>query len=331
MHIYILTHTIPNPSSEPLAMAGESTRPSSKVSSKKPSSSSSATSASHRKSRWEPPTTTADHNLPKKAHSSPKPGPTTRSPAQPTPPPAAITGHGPIPDLGPLPPPAYGFHMLERRTIVLADGSVRSYFALPPDYQDFPPHRPVGPGPFPPVGPVSPAAGPNRHQDYWNSLGLDASAKRKYPDEEDKDRRRDGREGFSNQILHGEESRASKYSRIVGGYDNGNNISNHNLGILRSSGNGSGGDYPEGHKHLDVDKTELKKAFLRFAKTLNENTSQKKSYLEDGDRGRLPCIACGRFGTYWIWAFLKVPDFEMFLLVNRMSLRNSQNLRRIFF
>lgn len=184
--------------------------------------------------------------------------------------------------------------MLERRTIVLADGSVRSYFALPPDYQDFPPHRPVGPGPFPPVGRVSPAAGPNRHQDYWNSLGLDASAKRKYLDEEEKDRHRDGREGFSNQILHGEESRASKYSRIVGGYDNGNNISNHNLGIPRSSGNGGGGDYTVGHKHLDVDKTELKKAFLRFAKTLNENTSQKKSYLEDGDRGRLPCIACGR-------------------------------------
>nr|DAD43225.1 TPA_asm: hypothetical protein HUJ06_001455 [Nelumbo nucifera] len=34
--------------------------------------------------------------------------------------------------------------MLERRTIVLADGSVRSYFALPPDYQDFPtPIRPL--------------------------------------------------------------------------------------------------------------------------------------------------------------------------------------------
>ncbi|CAN4091326.1 unnamed protein product [Withania somnifera] len=38
----------------------------------------------------------------------------------------------------PPPLPLYGFHKLERRTIVLPDGSVRSYFAIPHDYQDFP-------------------------------------------------------------------------------------------------------------------------------------------------------------------------------------------------
>ncbi|KAJ4968622.1 hypothetical protein NE237_015323 [Protea cynaroides] len=129
----------------------------------------------------------------------------------------------PFPDpagIGPPPPPAYGFHMLERRTVALADGSVRSYFALPPDYQDFPPvdrrFLPLGPEPgslglgfnkhFPPGG-VSPEGGFRRdgnepfgrgggQSDYWNSSGFDGrvppegSLKRRYGDEDE----RDGRE-----------------------------------------------------------------------------------------------------------------------------------------
>lgn len=44
--------------------------------------------------------------------------------------------------------------MLERRTIVLADGSVRSYFALPLDYHEFnPPARSIDlAGRFLPMG-----------------------------------------------------------------------------------------------------------------------------------------------------------------------------------
>ena len=48
--------------------------------------------------------------------------------------------------------------------------------------------------------------------------------------------------------------------------------------------------------HQQVDQEKLKKAFLHFAKLINENANQKKSYLEDGKQGRLQCIACGRFG-----------------------------------
>uniref|UniRef100_A0A5B6Z536 XS domain-containing protein n=1 Tax=Davidia involucrata TaxID=16924 RepID=A0A5B6Z536_DAVIN len=226
-----------------------------KGSSNKPSSSS-----SHRKSRWEsgnnPPTDqktsgAGDSKTPSKSSSNPKDNPTpkpgpTPSPSHPKPPtdPVPHPGLGPtssgspfpFPDgLGPPPPPAYGFHMLERRTVVLADGSVRSYFALPPDYQDFAPMpRPVDPsgrllphglglaGPelgfdkrFPPVGPMSPEFRDrddpymrNRNQDYWNSLGLDGrggpmptplenSLKRKYGDEGERGRReeREGKDG----------------------------------------------------------------------------------------------------------------------------------------
>ncbi|XP_048333564.2 uncharacterized protein LOC107423170 isoform X2 [Ziziphus jujuba] len=228
-------------------MAGGSNHP--KGSSHKASSSFSA-SASHRKSRWESSTTTVaantknpsagDHKQPKsKNDPSPKSGPTP-SPAHSKPltdPPHHPGAAGPVPSpgavfpfmdpaaMGPPPPPAYGFHMLERRTIVLADGSVRSYFALPLDYQDLPPApppRPLDPaGRFLPVGPgglghhelgggfdrrLPPAGGPmspggfNTHQDYWNSLGLDGrghmegSMKRKFTEEEEKDLRRDEKE-----------------------------------------------------------------------------------------------------------------------------------------
>ncbi|KAJ6431431.1 hypothetical protein OIU84_018832 [Salix udensis] len=105
----------------------------------KPSSSS--TPAPHRKSRWEstssnsnnPPLPQSNQKLPK-PNPSPKPN-TGRSPKPATPTAGPIQPQQvppfPFPDLGPPPPPTYGFHMLERRTIMLADGSARSYLALP--------------------------------------------------------------------------------------------------------------------------------------------------------------------------------------------------------
>lgn len=240
--------------------------------------------------------------------------------------------------MGPPPPPAYGFHMLERRTIVLADGSVRSYFALPLDYQDFPRplesegrFLPVGPGGhghhelgggfdrrFPPGGPMSPG-GFNRHQDYWNSLGLDGrgnmegSMKRKFAKDEEKDLRRDEKEEFLKQrhqfmqYVHqnngfsavgpggrggdfitgtsGDESRASKYMRICDGYEN--------VGFRQTGGGSGSGNV--GLKRHEIDQNALKKAFLNFSKLINENTHQRKNYLEEGKLSRLQCIACGRF------------------------------------
>ncbi|GLT78509.1 hypothetical protein SLA2020_500410 [Shorea laevis] len=78
--------------------------------------------------------------------------------------------------------------MLERRTIVLYDGSVRSYFALPPDYQDFPSrpfdlgHRLHGLPDF-----SSPPLGFRDNRDFRNPSGHDGpgSMKRKYEEERD--------------------------------------------------------------------------------------------------------------------------------------------------
>ncbi|KAL5702283.1 hypothetical protein ACHQM5_027518 [Ranunculus cassubicifolius] len=178
----------------------------------------------HRKSRWESGNKPAGKNLnsdnnnrptsnkpsstgpsnpsPKPAGFFPPPGPPAPAgPAGMVPPYNDQSGGSslPFPDpsgLGPPPPPAYGFHMFDRRTIALADGSVRSYFALPHDYQDLPtigrgrfdgggggmPHFPPGGG-----GMMSPegfrrgeelygrggGGGGGGQNEYWNSLGLD--------------------------------------------------------------------------------------------------------------------------------------------------------------
>lgn len=48
---------------------------------------------------------------------------------------------------------------------------------------------------------------------------------------------------------------------------------------------------------VEVNHCQLKKAFLYFAKVINENEADKKKYLEDGNQGRLHCVACGRLAT----------------------------------
>ncbi|XP_057546944.1 uncharacterized protein LOC130825637 isoform X2 [Amaranthus tricolor] len=109
-----------------------------------------SSSSSVRKSRWESsssaaPTTTIKPPL---GTGDPKNKPsttdlTTRNSSDPKP------NLNPIPSLlpnsnspyseSPISSQNYGFHMLHSRTIHLADGTIRSYFALPPDYKDFPP------------------------------------------------------------------------------------------------------------------------------------------------------------------------------------------------
>ncbi|XP_058084407.1 protein SUPPRESSOR OF GENE SILENCING 3 [Magnolia sinica] len=176
------------------------------------------TPPSHRKSRWEAnnpqqppdskPSSSSSHPT---VHSSPLPPPAAAGPSSDPPvpislPPPGPTAPFPLPDPGPPPPPppSYGFHMLERRTIVLADGSVRSYFALPPDDIVFSQSAPLRP-----PRPLSPdalrrdrddfyARGGGPPTDYWNSLGLEGrgppphpetSQKRKYGDEGPRDAR----------------------------------------------------------------------------------------------------------------------------------------------
>ncbi|KAF3786154.1 Suppressor of Gene Silencing 3 protein [Nymphaea thermarum] len=155
--------------------------------------SSSPSSSGHRKSRW-------DGNNPSAEKSTAEPKPSkedvARSPAaaaagpsklpvNPSPPPSSGGLPLSLQDAGPgggggfpVPPPApaYGFHMLERRTIVLADGSVRSYFALPPDYPlhrsvpDLPPGRPPADDRLYPYGPPHPGLGDPRGLDR---IGMD--------------------------------------------------------------------------------------------------------------------------------------------------------------
>ncbi|OAY55765.1 uncharacterized protein LOC110611995 [Manihot esculenta] len=276
----------------------------------KPSSSS---SASHRKSRWESSAATTnnpsadsksnDHKPSKPAaNSKPSPKPNTgpspkpTSTAPPTDPVSALPGPSfPLPDIGPPPPPTYGFHMLERCTIVLADGSVRSYFALPPDYQDFPPRPPLPPR-FLPMGltPDFPGAvnGPRFPPMSPEGLGFrdsnlhNPSMKRKYGSGEDEfrfgnkpnglypgpDNRGEFLAGTSSPFRRnlGDEARAGKYMRIAGD----------SVGIV--------------NKHLEVDQNKLKKAFLHFTKVINETEAERKRYLDDGKQGRLQCVACGR-------------------------------------
>ncbi|XVF38229.1 hypothetical protein REPUB_Repub20aG0082100 [Reevesia pubescens] len=274
---------------------------------KQPSSSSN----NHRKSRWESSSSTPKRTLytstitttttttDPKSSSKPTPSPKTRPPpshaAQNKSQSDPNQAHPPLPPfpfndpaaLGLPPPPAYGFHVLERRSIVLYDGSVRSYFALPPDYQDFPTRPFLGPPDF---GSSLLVFRDNR--DYPGPL------KRKYGEEE-KDLREEKKEelarqrfGHSNAKIYtlglggpdrlagtsnpfqNEEMRAAKYMRVAGGFEN------NNLGF--------------NNKHLDVDQNALKKAFLNFVKSVFDNATQKKNYLEDGKQGRLQCLACGR-------------------------------------
>lgn len=183
--------------------------------------------------------------------------------------------------------------MLERRTIVLYDGSVRSYFALPLDYQDYPTRPLLGPRDF-----GSPPLGFRDNRDNWNRPGEGPGPlKRKYGEEE-KDLREEKKEesrqrfGLPNAKIYSlgsgglyrpagtsspfrnEEMRAAKFIRVGGGFEN-NNLGSNN-------------------KHLEVDQNALRKAFLHFVKAVYENAMQKKNYLEDGKHGRLQCLACGR-------------------------------------
>ncbi|KAG6537607.1 uncharacterized protein LOC122035867 [Zingiber officinale] len=181
---------------------------------KGPASSSGLGAAGTKKSRWEADDKSAD-NRPASS-SDPKPSktmaPPSASPVAPNEKPTSLLAQVPTPSAGPrsfplpdrsgTPPPSYGFHNLERRTITLADGSARSYFSLPldtpfdPAADKFPFGRPgFGPGlepvpglgfdrrfPPPSGGRFSPedfrqfppfVRGPVPHRDYPDPIGPD--------------------------------------------------------------------------------------------------------------------------------------------------------------
>ncbi|CAD6202145.1 unnamed protein product [Miscanthus lutarioriparius] len=143
------------------------------------------------------PTRTADSR--RHPGGPPVPAPQARNPASPA---AALRSQAqPQPAVETPPPQPYGFHNLDRRTMLLADGTM-------------PPHE----------------------------------ARRKHPADQD--------EGFP---------RHPKQPRLDGPHQR--------------------------TPHAAVDRHALRRAFLKYAKMLNESSVQRRSYLEGG---RVPCLACGR-------------------------------------
>ncbi|XP_047980928.1 uncharacterized protein LOC125222394 [Salvia hispanica] len=267
--------------------------------------------SNHRKSRWESSAAASSKSKPSPNPAAippapnnkvsnrplpqpPKPGPENPSP-RPGNPNSAAGPSSVYPFNDPPPPPSYGFHMLDRRSIVLADGSVRSYFALPPDYENFahmprPAHRPgfiaqsefgLDRPPFPMspdfLGPDGRARNPN--------VGLENSLKRKFGEDE-----RGGRDdGFDRQ-----RQQLLQYGNVNGpgpsvGYGLGRGDDMRAAKTMR---------YNEGSssklRHSEVDQNALKVAFLHFVKLVFETPNQKKSFLMDGKQGPLPCLACRR-------------------------------------
>ncbi|CAH9132956.1 unnamed protein product [Cuscuta epithymum] len=226
---------------------------------------------------------------------------------------ATVSALPPFPFQDPPPPPTYGFHMLERRTIALADGSVRPYHALPSNYPDFPsfPSRDFrGPG----LGldrqfPMSPEFRPefrnrenplmwNRNPDHWNSLGLDGPGsgpgmglsgfdnnpmKRKFGDEALEVH--GGLERQRQQLL--QQGNASNSPGTSGLYRR--DVGDSRPAKFMRSIEANVGQL----KHHSVDQNALKKAFLHHVKVIYENINQKNRYLADGKQGRLHCAVCG--------------------------------------
>lgn len=113
-------------------------------------------------------------------------------------------------------------------------------------------------------------------------------------EEEEKHRQQFGMgNGFpiGNEFLAGN---SGPFGRSGGGGGGGDEYSNNRASKYIRLGGGGSNENSVLHKHLQVDQSALNKAFLQFAKLLNELSNQKKTYLEDGKLGRLPCLACGR-------------------------------------
>ncbi|VFQ85329.1 unnamed protein product [Cuscuta campestris] len=218
----------------------------------------------------------------------------------------------PFPFKDPPPPPAYGFHMLDRRTIALADGSARPYYALPSNYQDFPqfPPRDIrssGLG-FDRQFPMSPDFRPefrnrenplmwNRNPDSWNSVGLDGPGSGPVVGPGVYDNPMKRKLGEDPREVHGLLERQRPQLLQHGNTSNSQGISDLNRRDLVETRPAKYMRSIETNvgplKHHSVDQNALKKAFLHHIKVLYENTNQKSRYLADGKQGRLQCAVCG--------------------------------------
>lgn len=218
----------------------------------------------------------ANNNNYSKAGASIKPGPTQQKPL-PDPSPSGppfpfLDNHGP--------PPVYGFQMLDRRSIGLADGSVRSYFALPPQYQDFETNGGQG------------FEFRNRNQDYWinSSLGQQENnfLKRKFVDEGEE---RYGIARQRQQLL--QYGNAGLNSNVIAGTSSVYGREDAMRGVKYMRGEEVECNVGR-NKYNEVDQEAVKKAFFRFVKLVYEDVEKKKKYLVDGKEGPVKCVACSR-------------------------------------
>lgn len=178
------------------------------------------------------------------------------------------------------PPPRYGLEDLDRRTVALSDGTVRTYFAIPrePPPQLRQPPPPIPPHllapPPPPIPPhlLAPPPLPRPPLELWAPPPRPALLptagllpvpvpKRKWEDQAN-----GGVPGESSgrQQPQKPEARAAKQAKQVKVEETG------------------------------VDPKDLKSAFLKMVKLMNENESNKKNYRANGKLSQLKCPVCQR-------------------------------------
>ncbi|CAN6372541.1 unnamed protein product [Urochloa humidicola] len=178
------------------------------------------------------------------------------------------------------PPPRYGLEDLDRRTVALSDGTVRTYFALPleppPQLRQPPPPIPahlLAPPPLPaPLlrPPIERWAPPPMPMPMPMPALLPTAGllpmpipKRKWEDQAN-----GGVAGQSSgrQQQNKAEARAAKQAKV---------------------------------EETGVDPKALKSSFLKMVKLMNENDAHKKNYRANGKLSQLKCPVCQRDGLCW--------------------------------
>uniref|UniRef100_A0A0E0MGK4 XS domain-containing protein n=1 Tax=Oryza punctata TaxID=4537 RepID=A0A0E0MGK4_ORYPU len=167
------------------------------------------------------------------------------------------------------PPPQYGLESLDRRNVVLSDGTVRTYFALPlepPPQLRQPLPLPLPPFPARQLGP--PVGHPPPTAERWPPMRPPSAVlpmpppKRKW-------------EGQANGSAPGESSGRQQQQHQQKPEE-------------KRVAKQAKGETPE------LDEKQLKSSFLKMVKLMNENTEQKKNYRANGKISQLKCIVCGR-------------------------------------
>ncbi|PVH34415.1 hypothetical protein PAHAL_8G215200 [Panicum hallii] len=180
------------------------------------------------------------------------------------------------------PPPPYGLEDLDRRTVALSDGTVRTYFALPheppPQLRQPPPpipaHLLAPPPPPPPLVPLRPPLerwAPPPMPALLPTAGLLPMPvpKRKWEDQANGGA--PGQSSGRQQQQQKAEARAVKQVKV---------------------------------EETGVDPKALKSSFLKMVKLMNENEADKKNYRANGKLSQLKCPVCQRLDSVDLHALL---------------------------